>query len=224
MAQIEYDELNAAPPSAPIGLDVRAEDPVGTSSTVFLPGSSAEEKKALAAREAERAADWRLSFGDVCLPNPANPATASDAQSPEAADAFAFQRDAQALATRTVRDLYAASLAAEQPLSRLPANIVDEMKMLNNATMEFLRQYYGAVQPAPAGALGGLSPAQKGQKAKRMAGYLAGTPDKVNAIVTLGEIERVDPERIRAIMAPMLGAVNVALDREAKRAAAPVPA
>lgn len=219
LAQIELEELNAAAPAAPIALDVRGPDVAASSSTVFLAGRGAEDKRALVAAEADKVAAWRPDFGAVCLPNPANPAQEQDAGAePSAAAAFAFQRDAQAVATRTVRDLYGAANAASQPLSRLPAAIVEEMRLLHNATTEFLRQYYGAIHPPPPGALGGQSSAaQRQHKAAKMLKYLAGTEAKINAIVTIGEIERVDPERIRAVLAPTLGAVRVALDRDAKR-------
>lgn len=216
ISQIELEELNAAEPAAPIALDVRGPDVASSSGTVFLPGASAEEKRALVEKEAEKLADWTPDFAAVCLPNPANPAQDTE-PSPEAAAAFAFQRDAQAVATRTVRDLYIASNAASQPLSRLPPSLIEEMRLLHNATTEFLRQYYGAIHPPPPGALGGQTPQQRQQKAAKMLKYLAGTEAKVNAIVTVAEIERVDPERIRAVLAPTLGAVKVALERDAKR-------
>lgn len=223
VSQIELEELNAAEPAAPIALDVRGPDVAVSASTVFLPGSSLEEKRALVEKEAAKVSAWSPDFAAVCLPNPANPAQDSE-PSPEAAAAFAFQRDAQAVATRTVRDLYLASNAASQPLSRLPASIIEEMRLLHNATTEFLRQYYGAIHPPPPGALGGLTPQQRQQKAAKMLKYLQGTEAKINAIVTIGEIERVDPERIRAVLAPTLGAVKVALERDAKRNPAPVAA
>lgn len=50
-----------------------------------------------------------------------------------------------------------------------------------------------------------------------MAKYLEGTESKVNAIVTTAEVARVDPDRVRAAMAPTLGAVAVALRREKAR-------
>lgn len=216
VSQIEYEELNAAEPAAPIALDVRGPDIAVSASTVFLPDASLDEKRALVEREAQKVENWKPDFSSVCLPNPANPAQDSE-PSPEAQAAFTFQRDAQAVATRTVRDLYFASNAASQPLSRLPASIIEEMRLLHNATTEFLRQYYGAIHPPPPGALGGQTPQQRQQKAQKMLKYLQGTEAKINAIVTIGEIERVDPERIRAVLAPTLGAVKVALERDAKR-------
>lgn len=94
------------------------------------------------------------------------------------------------------------------------------MRSCHNAASEFLRQYWAAILPPAAGTLAtAQTPATRAARATKMARYLEGTEGKVNAIVTAAEIERCDPDRVRAAMAPTLGAVGVALKREKARAA-----
>lgn len=92
------------------------------------------------------------------------------------------------------------------------------MRSCHNAAAEFLRQYWAAILPPAPGTLAtAQTPATRAARAAKMARYLEGTEGKVNAIVTAAEIVRVDPDRVRAAMAPTLGAVGVALRREKAR-------
>ena len=77
------------------------------------------------------------------------------------------------------------------------------MRSCHNAATEFLRQYWSAVLPTPAGALGAgtasTSAELKAAKADKMVHYLMSTAAKVNAIVHTATISHVDPDRIRAV-------------------------
>jgi transcription initiation factor TFIIH subunit 1 len=117
--------------------------------------------------------------------------------------------------------MHVASNAEDAVLPPLPNAILEQMRSCHNAATEFLRQYWSAILPAAPGALGAgtqaHSPQVRAARATKMARYLEGTEGKVNAIVTTAEIARVDPDRVRAAMAPTLGAVSVALRREKLR-------
>lgn len=102
----------------------------------------------------------------------------------------------------------------------LPQKIVDDMRSCHNAASEFLRQYWAAVLPPAAGALAtNQTPAVRAQRAAKMAKYLEGTEGKVEAIVMTAQHEKADPMRVRAALAPTMGAVAVALKRERARVA-----
>lgn len=77
------------------------------------------------------------------------------------------------------------------------------MRSCHNAATEFLRQYWSAVLPTAAGALGAgtnaTSAAVKSAKAEKMAGYLRSTDNKVNAVVHTATIAGFDPARVRAV-------------------------
>lgn len=101
------------------------------------------------------------------------------------------------------------------------------MRSCHNAATEFLRQFWSAVLPTPPGALGtnantgsrdpNAAEVAKAMKAERMAGYLKLTEGKVEAVVSTARAMGIDPGRVRAALAPTVGAVNVALKREEKR-------
>jgi len=80
------------------------------------------------------------------------------------------------------------------------------MRSCHNAATEFLRQYWSALLPLPAGALGGgptaipkNKEARDPAKAAKMANYLRSTEKKVEAVVHTATIEGINPERIRAV-------------------------
>jgi len=78
------------------------------------------------------------------------------------------------------------------------------MTSCHNAANEFLRQYWSAVLPAQAGALGSTSAATKAAKAGKMAGYLRGMEGKINAVVHTAVLDGLDPARVRAVCPPFL--------------------
>ena len=73
------------------------------------------------------------------------------------------------------------------------------MTSCHNAANEFLRQYWSAVLPAQAGALGTSNAATKAAKAGKMAGYLRGMEGKINAVVHTAVLDGLDPARVRAV-------------------------
>ncbi|KZO93072.1 hypothetical protein CALVIDRAFT_267239 [Calocera viscosa TUFC12733] len=115
--------------------------------------------------------------------------------------------------------------AAHRSLPPIPPEFFRQMTTCQTAANEFLRQFWGAVLPPPpppppiyagagAGAAGdriGLSGRERAAKAQKMAGYLARTGEKVDALVKAAEGEGVDPERVRAAFGPLMSAVDKAL-------------
>jgi transcription initiation factor TFIIH subunit 1 len=73
------------------------------------------------------------------------------------------------------------------------------MTSCHNAANEFLRQYWSAILPAQAGALGTTTPAIKLAKAGKMAAYLRGMEGKINAVVHTAATDGLDPARVRAV-------------------------
>jgi transcription initiation factor TFIIH subunit 1 len=196
--QIEYDDLRAPAAPEPIPLHVADTSTKDDSNKGILPGRADVELLAMASAEAASVAGWNADFGSVCMANPANP-THGGADDAAHVEKFAYQRDAQFVATRAVRDMHQASNAEDAIHPPLPEAIMHQMRSCHNAASEFLRQYWSAILPPPPGALGGQTPQQRVQRAEKMAQYLQGTEGKINAIVTTAEIARVDPERVRAV-------------------------
>ncbi|BEI90749.1 uncharacterized protein CcaverHIS019_0308190 [Cutaneotrichosporon cavernicola] len=218
MEQIDMEDLHAPAAPAVIPLNVANEDSDGKSGPRgIFPGRSDADLLAMAEAEAVRVASWDADFASVCLPNP-NPAEGGPGPGTKDYDAYAYQRDAQFVAQRVVRDMHNASNAEDAEYPHLPQKIVDDMRSCHNAACEFLRQYWAAVLPPAAGTLAtNQSPAVRAARAAKMAEYLLGTEGKVEAIVMTAQMERADPVRVRAAMAPTLGAVAVALKREKAR-------
>ncbi|EJU04050.1 hypothetical protein DACRYDRAFT_105115 [Dacryopinax primogenitus] len=121
--------------------------------------------------------------------------------------------------TSTVR----AAHVAHRSLPPIPPEFLRGMTTCQTAANEFLRQFWGAVLPPPSlypayggqdvggGRVLGMSGRERAQKAGKMAGFLAGTGEKVDALVRQAEGEGVDPERVRAAFAPLMFAVDKAL-------------
>lgn len=101
--------------------------------------------------------------------------------------------------------LPASQAPAHTDAEPLPPVVLEQMRSCHNAATEFLRQYWSAVLPTPAGALGAgtnsTSAATKAAKAEKMAAYLRGTGGKVEAVVHIATEAGVDPGRIRAVSA-----------------------
>ncbi|KAL1411616.1 RNA polymerase II transcription factor B subunit 1 [Vanrija albida] len=224
--EIEYSDLLAPAAPAQIALEVADADKDADkeAANVIVPGKSDAELRELADGEADRVRSWDINFAEVSLPNPSH-ATASGPPPDDLKplyDQFNFQREAQALAMKVVRDMHLASNKENEVYAPIPEGILEQMRICHISTNEFLRQYWSAVLPPPPGSLGagtgGQTPSEREKRAAKMAKYLAGTEGRVNAIVNVAMTERFDPERVRSAMAPTLGAVNVALARERKRA------
>jgi hypothetical protein len=90
-----------------------------------------------------------------------------------------------------------ANLAADG----VPDALLRQMTTAQTAAHEFLRQFWLSAYPPP-GEVAPAPPAQKAAKAARMAGFLARTPEKVDALVReaqrLGvEVDAVSTVRVR---------------------------
>ena len=92
-------------------------------------------------------------------------------------------------------------------LAPFPDAVFDQMRSCHNAATEFLRQYWSALLPLPAGSLGGSTPntVPKGKeardpvKAEKMANYLRSTEKKIEAVVRTAQQSGVDPARVQAV-------------------------
>ena len=73
------------------------------------------------------------------------------------------------------------------------------MRTCQTAANEFLRQFWHSIYPPSNTPLAAQTPAQKAAKAKRMAEYLARTPEKVTAIVREAQVTGVDRTRVEAV-------------------------
>ena len=98
----------------------------------------------------------------------------------------------------TVRQLW--SKLMSEPL---PQDILDQMRSCHNAATEFLRQYWSAILPTSALALGAkttaTSESTKSVKAEKMAGYLRLTEGKVDAVIQTARIAGADVGRVKAV-------------------------
>lgn len=86
----------------------------------------------------------------------------------------------------------------------IPEPILRQMTTCQTAANEFLRQFWSAMYPPRSDALqsaGGApaSAAQRATKVAKMAGYLARTPEKVEALVQRARADGVDSERVRTV-------------------------
>ncbi|RSH88965.1 RNA polymerase II transcription factor B subunit 1 [Saitozyma podzolica] len=230
--EIDLEDLHGPAAAQTIPLDVQDTDAVvngdkeTTSAKGVMPGRSAEDLLEIARNEVGRLQNLRVDFSEVSLANPLASGDREAVPSPEQVkqtERFAAQRDAQLAAMLVVKELHLASNAENAVNAPFPDAILEQMRSCHNAATEFLRQYWSAVLPTAAGALGAgtnaTSAAVKAAKAEKMAGYLRSTDNKVNAVVHTATIAGFDPARVRAALAPTIGAVHVALEREKRRLA-----
>jgi len=104
----------------------------------------------------------------------------------------------------------------------IPENLMRQMSTCQTAANEFLRHYWHSIYPPPSQASLPLTETLKNQraaKAAKMAGYLASTQEKVDAIVKAAPYEKVDPRRVELAMRPVLDAVDKALAFQRNRVA-----
>ena len=76
------------------------------------------------------------------------------------------------------------------------------MTTCHTAANEFLRQFWSAICPPPPESqrlLAVATPAQRKAKATKMAGYLAKTREKVDALIRAAQAEGVDPKRVEVV-------------------------
>ena len=88
-------------------------------------------------------------------------------------------------------------------LDDIPEGLFHQMTTCQTAANEFLRQFWLAMYPPPndSQALSVATPAQKAAKAAKMAGYLAKTPEKIDALVAMARKEGADPARVQVVSA-----------------------
>ncbi|KAI9639283.1 TFIIH p62 subunit, N-terminal domain-containing protein [Dioszegia hungarica] len=227
--EIDLEDLHG--PAAPqtIALDVQGGDMVaerreGAVAKGIMPGRRNLELVDIASDQALHIRLWNADLSGVSLPNPISPQDREmglSSEQQEAEKRFAAQRDGVQGAMMAVKGLHRASNAETAIKDPLPQNILDAMRSCHNAATEFLRQYWSAVLPTPSAALGAgtaaTSDATKAAKADKMAGYLRLTEGKVEAVVQTAQVAGVDVGRVKAALAPTMGAVNVALERESRR-------
>jgi len=104
----------------------------------------------------------------------------------------------------------------------IPENLMRQMSTCQTAANEFLRHYWHSIYPPPSQASLPLTEVLKNQraaKAAKMAGYLASTHEKVEAIVRAASYDKVDPRRVELAMKPVLDAVDKALTFQRSRLA-----
>ena len=77
------------------------------------------------------------------------------------------------------------------------------MRSVQTAANEFLRQFWSAIYPSSR-ELAPQTPAQKAQKAARMAGFLHKTPDKVAALVREAAATNVDRRKVEVVRPPYI--------------------
>lgn len=75
------------------------------------------------------------------------------------------------------------------------------MRTSQTAANEFLRQFWTSIYPPPSDlpSVATLTPAQKAAKAGKMIGYLAKTPEKIEAIIQAARNQEVDATKIEAV-------------------------
>jgi transcription initiation factor TFIIH subunit 1 len=83
-----------------------------------------------------------------------------------------------------------------------------QMSTCQTAANEFLRHYWHSIYPPPSQASLPMTETlrnQRAAKAAKMAGYLASTHEKVEAIVKAAPREKVDPRRVELVCAHVQG-------------------
>ena len=81
------------------------------------------------------------------------------------------------------------------------------MTTCQTAANEFLRQFWSSIYtPTSEGrSLAQSTPAQRQAKAKKMAGYLAKTPEKIDAIVRTARNRNVDVQKVEVVRNKIFG-------------------
>ncbi|EJD02865.1 uncharacterized protein FOMMEDRAFT_140693 [Fomitiporia mediterranea MF3/22] len=116
-------------------------------------------------------------------------------------------------ALQTMTQNVLARLDVKMQKNDIPEGLFSQMRTCQTAANEFLRQFWSAAFPSPAdgSTLGMASPAQRAAKSAKMAGYLAKTPEKIDAIIATARNSGVDAAKIEVAMKPVLTAVEKAL-------------
>ena len=83
----------------------------------------------------------------------------------------------------------------------IPEDVLRQMTTCQTAANEFLRQFWSSIYvPTSEGrSLAPSTPAQRQAKAKKMAGYLAKTPEKIDAIIRTARNRNVDVQKVEIV-------------------------
>ncbi|WVQ85967.1 hypothetical protein IAT38_008135 [Cryptococcus sp. DSM 104549] len=226
--EIDLPDLHgpAAPPTITLDVSSAALASSSTGPSGILPDATPSDLLRALAQTTDPFITWDPDFRTVNLMNP--PRAEGEGEGEEGGEvrhksaeklAFEKQRDGAVAASAVTKELWTRAGAESAVLPPFPDIIHEQVRSCHNAATEFLRQYWSAILPPQAGTLGGGNAAAREAKAVKMAGYLRNTGAKVEAIVQTAQIAGFDPERVRKSLAPTMGAVHVALEREKVRAA-----
>ncbi|KAI6110555.1 hypothetical protein EDD16DRAFT_1836413 [Pisolithus croceorrhizus] len=122
-----------------------------------------------------------------------------------------LERKAADAALLSMTQNVTARLDTKTKKNGLPAALFRQLTTCQTAANEFLRQFWGAMCPPPVDTPFAPSLAQRSAKAAKMASYLAGTREKVDALVRVAQVEGADGTRVEVAMKPVLEAVERAL-------------
>ncbi|KAI6098988.1 hypothetical protein EDD16DRAFT_1766100 [Pisolithus croceorrhizus] len=122
-----------------------------------------------------------------------------------------LERKAADAALLSMTQNVTARLDTKTKKNGLPAALFRQLTTCQTAANEFLRQFWGAMCPPPVDTPFAPSLAQRSAKAAKMASYLAGTREKVDALVRVAQIEGADGASVEVAMKPVLEAVERAL-------------
>lgn len=88
----------------------------------------------------------------------------------------------------------------------IPEDILRQMTTCQTAANEFLRQFWSSIYiPTSEGrTLAPSAPAQRQAKAKKMVGYLAKTPEKIDAIIRTARNRNIDVQKVEVVRAVVL--------------------
>ncbi|KAL7415329.1 hypothetical protein BDY24DRAFT_382565 [Mrakia frigida] len=196
LAELDLDDLHSAQASKELPLDMNVQD-----RQRYFEGRSAAEEVAKVAERDEEETNAILE------------------ESRESFRGWKPQLEELRLDKRTAEDAMLgltssvkARVDAKTTRDDIPPDILKQMISCHTATCEFLRQFWSAILPTPPGnVLNVSSPAEKSAKAAKMVGYLAGTGEKVEAVVGAARGRGADGEKVRIALKPTLESVDKAL-------------
>ncbi|KAG1715755.1 hypothetical protein ID866_1423 [Astraeus odoratus] len=125
-----------------------------------------------------------------------------------------IERKASDTALMSMTQNVAARLDTKARKNDFSTALFCQLTTCQTAANEFLRQFWSAMYPPlidGPGVPSTPSLAQRAAKAAKMAGYLSGTREKVDALVRAAQAEGVDGTRVEVVMRPVLDAVEHAL-------------
>ncbi|KAL4080260.1 hypothetical protein V8B97DRAFT_1931212 [Scleroderma yunnanense] len=116
-------------------------------------------------------------------------------------------------AVATMTQNVTARLNTESGKNELPPVLFRQLTTCQTAANEFLRQFWSATYPPPTDGPSTSffhSPAQRAAKTAKMASYLSGTREKVDALVRTAQVEGVDGVVVEVVRPLVLAYMNQA--------------